>query len=134
MKNTTLFGFILIILLLVGYFLFFNTTDVSGVTGNVVGSNGDSEIVNNEDTQKITLGTRNYNYYPNEFSVKANQPVEITLDDSVRGCLRSFSIRDLGISKFSQNPSQKIVFTPTQIGSFKFSCSMGMGYGTINIR
>ena len=134
MKNTTLFGFILIILLLVGYFLFFNTTDVSGVTGNVVGSNGDSEIVNNEDTQKITLGTRNYNYYPNEFSVKANQLVEITLDDSVRGCLRSFSIRDLGISKFSQNPSQKIVFTPTQIGSFKFSCSMGMGYGTINIR
>ena len=133
MKNTTLFGFILIILLLVGYFLFFNTTDVSGVTGNVVGSNGDSEIVNNEDTQKITLGTRNYNYYPNEFSVKANQLVEITLDDSVRGCLRSFSIRDLGISKFSQNPSQKIVFTPTQIGSFKFSCSMGMGYGTMNV-
>lgn len=134
MKNTTLFGFALIILLLVGYFLFFNTIEVSGTTGNIV-NNGNSggNSVGSGDAQKITLGTRNYNYFPSVIDVKAGLPVEITLDDSVKGCLRSFSIRDLGISKYARTSDDKIVFTPTQVGSFKFSCSMGMGYGTMNV-
>ncbi len=83
------------------------------------------------DIQKVVLGTKNYNYYPNTIKVQAGKPVSITLDKSVTGCLRSFAIRDLGVSKYARDPSQTIDFTPTKKGTFRFSCSMGMGYGTI---
>ncbi|OIO81442.1 hypothetical protein AUJ84_01085 [Candidatus Pacearchaeota archaeon CG1_02_32_132] len=77
------------------------------------------------------MSEKNYNYYPSEIKVKANQPVEITLDDKVVGCLRAFTIRDLGVSKYARTPDEKIIFTPNKKGTFTFSCSMGMGYGKI---
>ncbi len=48
----------------------------------------------------------------NEIRVKAGQPVEVMLDDSVRRCLRLFAIRDLGVSGYARTPSDKITFTP----------------------
>ncbi|MDP1729562.1 MAG: cupredoxin domain-containing protein [archaeon] len=84
--------------------------------------------------QKITLSYKNYNYYPNTITVEADKPVEITLDDSIRGCFRSFTIRDLGVNSYSQNPSEKIKFNPTKKGSFIFACSMHMGTGTIIVK
>ncbi len=133
MKNTTLLVIVLIVMVLIGFFLYTRTSVIAGngITGNAVNDNSNND--NLENAQKVLLGMKNYNYFPSVINVKAGLPVELTLDETVRGCLRSFSIRDLGISKFSQNPSQKIVFTPTQLGSFKFSCSMGMGYGTMNV-
>lgn len=83
------------------------------------------------EVQKVTLGTKDYNYYPNTIKVEAGKPVSITLDKSVTGCLRSFIIKDLGVSKYARDPSQTIDFTPAKKGTFRFSCSMGMGYGTI---
>ncbi|KAF0216769.1 MAG: Heavy metal transport/detoxification protein, partial [bacterium] len=81
--------------------------------------------------QKVILGMKNYNYNPNTITVKAGQPVSITLDSSVQGCLRSFAIKDLGVSKYAKTPSETIDFTPTKKGTFTFACSMGMGYGTL---
>ncbi|MEK6824749.1 MAG: cupredoxin domain-containing protein [Nanoarchaeota archaeon] len=81
--------------------------------------------------QKVTLGMKNLNYYPDTIRVKANQPVEITLDKGVTGCFRSFTIPAFGVSKLSKNPSDTIVFTPTNKGNFRFACGMGMGYGTL---
>jgi Cu+-exporting ATPase len=120
MKNTTLliiFG--LIVFAVAGYFIFANSVSA--------GKNSS----NNADVQKITLSLKNGNYYPNTLSVKANQEVEITLDSSVRGCYRTFVIRDFGISQTLRNPTDTIKFTPTQTGSFRFACGMGMGFGTI---
>ncbi len=90
-----------------------------------------SSEVQSTDTQEITLGETDFNYYPNTITVKANQPVELTLDKSVTGCLRAFVIKDLGVNKNSKSPAEKITFTPTKKGKFKFACVMGMGYGTI---
>ena len=120
-------AFIILIVFAVGIFMFVNASGDSknnSATGNVVTGS-------NTDAQKITLSVKNYNYYPNTITVKAGKPVSITLDSSVQGCLRSFNIKDLGVRGYSQNPSQTIDFTPTQKGTFKFTCSMGMGYGTI---
>lgn len=121
MKN---WMYILIIIVLVGVVGNFVISGDNKVTGNSV-----NEITGNP--QKVNIGMKNYNYYPDTIRVKANQPVEITLDDSVYGCFRAFTIRDLGVSKYTQNPSDKIIFTPTEKGTFRFSCSMGMGVGTI---
>ena len=80
--------------------------------------------------QKITLGFTN-NYDPNTIEVKAGIPVEITLDNSVRGCFRAFTIPALGVSKISRSPSDTIKFTPDKPGIYRFQCGMNMGYGTL---
>lgn len=80
--------------------------------------------------QKITLGFTN-NYNPNTIEVKAGIPVEITLDNSVNGCYRAFTIPALGVSKISRSPSDTIKFTPDKPGIYHFQCGMNMGYGTI---
>jgi len=122
MKNTTL-AIIVVILLIAGITFFIYKKEENNLTGNVTIG----------DTQKITLSMRNYNYYPNNITVKAGMPVEITLDSSIKGCYRAFTIKDFKISKYSESPADKIVFTPTQKGSYRFACSMGMGFGTINV-
>ena len=126
MKNTTILVIIGIVILAVGAFIYFNSTNTqANVNGN---SNPDT---NDENAQKVTLGIKNYNYYPNTITVKVNQPVEVTLDSSVVGCYRSFVVPEFGVNGYSANPSQKITFTPTKTGTFRFQCSMGMGRGTL---
>jgi plastocyanin domain-containing protein len=91
----------------------------------------DTGVISEGSIQKVILGMKNYNYYPNTIKVQAGKPVSITLDSSVAGCLRSFNIKDLGVSKYAKTPSETIDFTPTKKGTFRFACVMGMGYGTI---
>ena len=109
---------IIAIILISGFWFVYNSSG-KDATGNVV-----NEI------QKITLSMKG-NYYPNTIKVKSGAPVEITLDSSVRGCYRSFSIPGLGVSKYLSGLSDTIEFTPNQKGTFRFQCSMGMGTGTL---
>ena len=94
------------------------------------GNNTGNVIDNGGNVQKINIGFKS-NYYPNTITVKEGVPVEITLDKSVGGCYRAFSIPGLGVSKYSSSPTDTINFTPNKKGTFKFQCSMGMGTGTI---
>lgn len=123
MKNTTLLMLIGIAVLLVGGFVFFKSIGHNSVNGNVINGNGE--------VQKIVIGAKNLNYYPQTIKVKAGQPVEISLDGSVTGCLRSFTIKDFGISKNLPTPNDKVTFTPDKKGTFTFACSMGMGTGKL---
>ncbi len=128
MKNTTLLIGIVLLVALVGGFIFVGSArGGNSINGNVVSDNS----VSAGNVQKVILGMKNYNYNPNTITVKAGQPVSITLDSSVQGCLRSFAIKDLGVSKYAKTPSETIDFTPTKKGTFTFACSMGMGYGTL---
>ena len=114
------------LILLVGIMAFFLFNEKGNSTNNLI--NG--QQVNGE-AQNIVIGMKNLNYYPNTIKVKANQPVEISLDKSVTGCFRSFTIRDFGINKYLATPQDKITFTPTKPGTYKFACGMGMGTGTL---
>ena len=125
-KSTLYIGVILLILIAGGFFFFKGGSSI--VNGNVV-SEG-SQALQGE-VQKVVISEKNLNYYPNEIKVKAGQPVSISLDSSVTGCLRSFNIKNLGVSKNAKTPSDTIDFTPIKKGTFKFACSMGMGYGSI---
>ncbi|MEK6875260.1 MAG: cupredoxin domain-containing protein [Nanoarchaeota archaeon] len=126
---------IIAIILISGFWFVYNSSG-RNTTGNVVNENtlkdnkDSSNPSTNNEIQKITLSMKN-NYYPNTITVKSGVPVEITLDSSVGGCYRSFSIPKLGVSKRSSNPSDTIKFTPSQKGTFRYQCSMGMGTGTI---
>ena len=106
-----------------GFFMF--NGSATNATGDSVNDNLGGQF------QKVILSTKNLNYYPNTVTVKANEPVRIYLDESVTGCLRSFTIRDFGIAKYLKTPNDYIEFTPNKKGSFRFACSMGMGTGTL---
>lgn len=120
MKNAFI---VMIILILIagGFFFLKNNSAPKDSFGNF----------ENNGVQKLSLGMKNGNYYPNIIRVKEGVPVELTLDNSVGGCYRAFSIREFSVFKYSKNPADTIIFTPQKKGSFRFSCSMGMGYGEI---
>ena len=124
--NKVLIYFIIIFFVVIGITYFVASAGAN--TGNVINNVGND---NSRDIQKINLGFKNYNYYPNIIKVKQGIPVEITLDNSVKGCYRSFNIKSLGVSQYSSGPSQTIKFTPDQKGTFEFACGMRMGTGTI---
>ena len=85
--------------------------------------------------QNVQLSMQNYNYYPQRIVVKKGIPVRITADlQSVTGCYRGFQIPDLGVRGAFSQSSPSIEFTPTKTGEFRFSCSMGMGTGTIVVQ
>ena len=114
------------IIILIAFAVYF----ISDTSGN---ADAEDYIVNNVngEMQEIIIGMKNYNYYPNTIKVNVNKPVSITLDKSVYGCFRDFTIRDFGIRKYLKTPNDKLVFTPTKKGTFRFACSMGMGTGTL---
>ena len=122
-KKTTLY--FVMMSLLVGVMAFYLLSGSGESSNNVV----NAQQIQGE-TQKVILGMKNFNYYPDEVKVNANQPVELSLDKSVAGCLRSFTIRDLGISKLLRTAEDKLIFTPKK-GVYTFACSMGMGYGKL---
>lgn len=81
--------------------------------------------------QEVTLGVKDYNYYPNTLKVKSGTPVRIYLDSSVVGCLRSFTVREFGVNKYLPSPQDYVEFTPDKAGTFAFACSMNMGTGVL---
>ncbi|MEK6899044.1 MAG: cupredoxin domain-containing protein [Nanoarchaeota archaeon] len=121
MKNLAIFSITIVALIVLGIF-FYGSAQAP-----------QTQEISTGDAQQITLSMKNGNYYPNAITVKANQPVEVTLDNSVGGCFRSFTVRELGVRGLSRSPSEKIRFTPTEEGTFTFACSMGMGYGQLNV-
>ncbi|MBS3070860.1 cupredoxin domain-containing protein [Candidatus Pacearchaeota archaeon] len=81
--------------------------------------------------QKVVIGMKGFNYYPNTITVKEGIPVRIYLDESVVGCLRSFTIPEFGVAKYLKTQEDYVEFTPNKKGTFKFACSMNMGTGTL---
>lgn len=122
MKNTELLIMAVIGIVLVGGLIYFFSPSAQIET---------PENVNSGEVQKITLSFKDANYYPQTVEVKEGLPVEITLDNSVQGCYRTFVIKDFGVQKFSRNPEDTITFTPMKKGTFIFACGMGMGTGTL---
>ena len=124
MKNTTLGMTVFLIIVVIGGYIYFNSEKASATT--ITG-----QVINNLEAQKVILSEKGLNYYPSEIKVKANQPVSISLDDKVKGCLRAITIRDLGLSKYLKTTTDTLDFTPTKSGTYTIACSMGMGYGKL---
>ena len=122
MKNSTYLLLILLMTALAGIFIFMNNSGSA--------NSGEDYTQNNPDAKKIVIGIKNYNYYPNTIKLKVGEPVSISLDSSVQGCFRSFTIRELNIAKYLATPKDTVEFTPNKKGTLRFACSMGMGTGT----
>ena len=136
-KKSTLI--IIVSILVIGGFLAFAIVKLASgkddpLTGELVqgGQAGSNVIINEGDVQVVNLGIANYNYDPNTINVQSGKLVRIVGNmNQLAGCLRSFNIPKLGISKVFSNNDNVLEFTPSQPGNYAFSCSMGMGYGTL---
>jgi plastocyanin domain-containing protein len=111
-----------------------------GITGLIVKSNlaqkpSNNQLVSNENVQVVNLGFSSYNYNPGTITVKQGVPVRIVMDlGQVNGCYRAFTIPQLNIQKVFRSGDNTLEFTPTQKGTYKFSCAMGMGTGTLVVQ
>ena len=93
-------------------------------TNNVV---GDSQFNIVDGKQIISLKVEGLEYYPDQFTLKKNVPVEWRIDGSkARGCGQIISVPKLGITeKLPRDQIKTIVFTPTEAGKITFTCGMG---------
>lgn len=122
MKATLFYIFGILLLVGVAGYLMIENKSSAQLTPNTI---------DNGEFQKVVIGVKDFNYYPNTINVRVNEPVRIYLDKSVGGCLRTFTITEFGIAKYLRTPNDYIEFTPTKKGTFRFACSMGMGTGTL---
>ena len=74
-------------------------------------------------------------YSPNYIQVKAGTPVRLNLTPSGGlGCTSFFRIPQLGITqKLAQGVTTPVEFTPQAPGKLRFTCSMGMYSGVIEV-
>lgn len=79
--------------------------------------------------------SRNLTYEPGVLEVVEGVPVEWQIYGADRmGCASSLYQRDFGIRAQLRPGMNTIRFTPTKIGKFTFSCSMGMVRGTLIVK
>ena len=140
-KKSTIFGIVGI--LFIATFVFFALRNVlaeknNEITGELVKGAQfaqNKKVFNDGGVQTVSLGVANYNYDPLTINVELGKPVRIIGDmEQLKGCLRAFTIPGLGIFKNFKDNDNILEFTPTQKGTFSFSCSMGMGYGTLIVK
>ena len=79
--------------------------------------------------KKITLKANKYDWIPATIQVKVGQPVELTLISL--DVPHAISSQQLGIpsTHFKKNQPGKVVFTPAEVGTFRFKCSKYCGSG-----
>jgi len=85
--------------------------------------------------QDVTITVRNNGYTASATTIKRGTPVRLTLTtDNTQGCIRAFTIPDLGISKvLPVTGSETVEFTPAKAGRLAYSCSMGMYTGSFYV-
>ena len=138
-KKNMIFGVIGVIV--IGVFLglafrniFNKDNDVN--SGELVkgGEAGSNKVTVDGNVQVVNLGISNYNYDPSTFTVESGKPVKIVGNmNQLQGCLKSFKIPQLGLSKLFRDGDNVLEFTPTQKGTFGYTCVMGMGKGSFTV-
>ncbi len=96
----------------------------------------DPNVLVENGIQKVTLSIANNGYSPRYFRVKSGTPVELTLatNGEVYSCATAFTFKAFDIYDVLKPVDTKVhKFTPTKVGLYTFSCSMGMYSGTMEV-
>lgn len=67
---------------------------------------------------------------------EAGRPIQVRLDTSVQGCLRSvvFPLQGKRYSAYLRTPEDTLVLPALPAGTYPFSCTMGMGHGRLLVQ
>ncbi len=105
------------------------TTNAS--SGNAV-EDPNVKLVNG--VQEVRMTQDSSGYSPNKFTIKKGIPVKwIVTSKDVYTCASSIVSQQLGIRKGLALGENIFEFTPTETGTVRFSCSMGMYTGSFNV-
>lgn len=100
---------------------------LSGQTARI----GESETA---DIQVIEMTQKSFGYSPKTFTVKKGKPVRWVIDSQDQNsCASSIVLAKYGINEVLKPGKNVFEFTPDQVGTLRFSCSMGMYTGTIQV-
>lgn len=84
--------------------------------------------------QEVRMRQVGGGYVPNKFTIRKGLPVKwIITSENSYSCATSLVSQQLGIRQGLQPGENIINFDPTQTGTIRFSCSMGMYRGTFNV-
>jgi uncharacterized protein len=110
----------------------------SGITVFAPAENGPlpavSAPVANGGEQVVRMNQIANGYVPNRFTVKRGIPVKWIIDSqNAYTCAASIRMPAFGISAYLKSGQNVITFTPTQAGTYRFTCSMGMYSGSFDV-
>ncbi len=107
-----------------------NSVSASDVSNSVEDPN--VTFTGSEQVMRMTVAYRGYG--PNRFTIRAGVPTRwvVEAQDS-GGCLAVLQSPRLGIREFLRPGRNEIAFTPSAVGTYPFSCSMGMFRGLITV-
>lgn len=120
------FGAILVVIL--GFVMFNNGLALSGINlskGSDTKSAVRAEI--QDDVQVVTTELKGGRYEP--IIVEVDKPVKWNIqasNGSLNGCNNRMIIREYGIEKSLESGDNIVEFTPTETGTYTYSCWMGM--------
>lgn len=84
--------------------------------------------------QVVNMDVVPYAYSPNHFTIQQGIPVRWEINGvNTYGCQSVILVPKLGITKFVQQGTNVVEFTPTQAGELPFHCSMGMYRGSFTV-
>ncbi|KKQ67331.1 MAG: putative membrane protein [Candidatus Daviesbacteria bacterium GW2011_GWA2_38_24] len=85
--------------------------------------------------QVVNINVTNSGYSPTYLRVKKGQPVKLNLTTSnAFSCATAFRIPSLGVVKdLKPTGTDSVEFTPVKSGKIRFTCSMGMYAGTLEV-
>ena len=94
------------------------------------------ETISQDEVQVIQAAyTRKADLSPNQFTVRANQPVRFEIDakDNGSGCMGSITVPGLteDVQNFRRGQKITFEFTPKKAGSYPITCAMGVPRGNI---
>ena len=118
-----------------------NGMNLSGLTSALTSSNSPTTATTIDPNVKFVDGIQVVNmtqlatgYSPNTFTIKAGVPVKWVVNSvDSNSCAASLYSQKLNIRKFLNLGENIIEFTPTEVGTIPFSCSMGMYRGSFNV-
>lgn len=106
-----------------------NTEGIIAAPSTETSSNySSSESIPNGPTQKISIEvSRESGFYPNDFVVKKDVPIELTINNkiSLGGCMSVMVIPEYSVTISMTVGEHKTTFTPTKNGTIYMTCSMG---------
>ncbi len=101
------------------------------------GGNEQADVVGEktEDGVQVVNSTLSSGRYP-DITVQAGMPVKWIIDapqGSINGCNNEMIIREYGIKHKFTDGENIVEFTPTETGTFQYTCWMGMIRGSITV-
>lgn len=99
-------------------------------------ANVDSNVRLSGGEQIVDIDVSYAGYWPDNFTLRRGIPTRFRISGEAAGagCLAGFQIPKLGIRTLTkQGQTSELTFTPDKVGTFAFSCSMGMYRGSFTV-